>query len=130
MTDATLEEIIPEGMVMTNGNNKDWTKKDGKAIINIEALKPKETRNYYISLDWINNESSLGTLKNQVQLTNVKNEDNIEENNKEDNKDSAEIVISISTGIQKYLILICILGIVLIMICVFIIKKSNLIEKM
>ena len=130
VTDATLEEIIPEGMVMTNGNNKDWTKKDGKAIINIEALKPKETRNYYISLDWINNESSLGTLKNQVQLTNVKNEDNIEENNKEDNKDSAEIVISISTGIQKYLILICILGIVLIMICVFIIKKSNLIEKM
>ena len=72
----------------------------------------------------------MGTLKNQVQLTNVKNEDNIEENNKEDNKDSAEIVISISTGIQKYLILICILGIVLIMICVFIIKKSNLIEKM
>lgn len=108
-TDAILEEIIPNGMQMLQENNKEWTKNGEKAYISANKIKPQEKKEYLFTLDWISNESNMGTLKNQVKLIDVKNEDGIEENNTADNEDYADLVLSISTGVKTYIYIPCIM---------------------
>ena len=109
VTDAILEEIIPNGMQMLQEKKNEWTKNGEKAYISVNKIKPQEKQEYLFTLDWLSNESNMGTLKNQVKLIDVKNEDGIEENNTADNEDYADLILSISTGVKTYIYIMCII---------------------
>lgn len=125
ITDAILEENIPDGMKYSKEANNEWIEQDNNVIINIKGIKPKEIKEYLISLNWIPNESNMGTLRNQVKLTNVKNEYEIEETTRTDNLDSADLIVSISTGINKYIYVFVIISAMLTVLSLIIIKKSS-----
>ena len=99
---AQIIENIPRGMKMKLEDNYGWNIQEENAIMDTEEIKPGESVEYIVTLEWINTENEIGTKVNIAQLENTENEANFEEKDKTDNKDEANVIISIDTGDESY----------------------------
>ena len=95
---ADVVETIPPGMVIDEFSSRNWLQEDGKLVKNTRNIKPGETKQYEIILDWTNAVETLGTKVNVVTLENTKNEAGFEEIDLRDNTSKAEMVLIVGTG--------------------------------
>ena len=100
-----VKENIPNGMSMNSSKNNGWVIKDSVATIEIENIKPGETKEYKVVLDWIGGDSNLGTLSNIAELSNIDNDAKYDETTTDDNKSNADVIIAIGTGEKTYIII-------------------------
>ena len=96
---AQVTETIPEGFTMEENLNPGWEINGNKATLTTKTIEPKEKQEYEVVLTW--NKQKFGTVKNTVQISNIKNEANFEDNNQEDNQAYVEFVIGIKTGLGE-----------------------------
>ncbi len=110
---ATIIEQIPVGFkyVGTNENSENntqqsnsikttekWEEVNGKLQLTTKDLKPGETAEYEIELQWDKNMNCLGNLVNTAKITQTANIPNYGETTLEDNTDSCTIILAIKTG--------------------------------
>ena len=124
---ATIEENIPEGMIMLEEDNKGWNIKENKATIKTNGIKPGESIEYTVVLTWDNSNENFGTKKNIVTLTDTKNVAGFDENETNDNTDDAQFIITVSTGAKTVARAAGITTIVLsaIGVCIVVIKRKT-----
>ena len=99
-----LIENIPTGMVMRQEKNTAWDVSETVAKLETEELKPGESKEYKVTLDWLGGDGNVGTKTNIVEITGSENEAGFEESSKADNKDNADIVIVVGTGEYTYIV--------------------------
>ena len=83
-----------------------WNLVDGKYELMTKELKPGETVEYQIVLDWDTETKCLGNLNNVARITETDNIPQFSETTLEDNEDSCELILSIKTGEDITIILI------------------------
>ena len=104
-----ITDNIPDGLEFIQDDNKVWTKTGNK--ITTEALantliKPGEKATVQVSFKWVNGENNFGVKTNVAEISKDRNDSNTSDidstpgNNKsgEDDIDTAEVMLSISTG--------------------------------
>ena len=92
-------ESLPKYFKVTEGTSKEWKKqKDGTLKLVTKEIKPGETKEYKVVLEWERGANNFGTLANTVELTNVENPVNFKETTLEDNKSKAELVLAVKSG--------------------------------
>ena len=95
---ADIMENIPSGFEVTRENASYWAQVgEGRLKTEVE-LEAGETKELEVVLRWSNSAQDLGTLVNEVELTNNTNDAGYEEEKLEDNRSSAEMLIGIRTG--------------------------------
>ncbi len=122
---AKLLENIPSGTVMNTAKNPMWEVGGETATLVTEEIAPEETKEYEVILEWTDNGNNVGSKVNEVEILSGENEPRFEDSNKDDDKDTAEVIISISTGGTTY---IAIAGVVLAILAgvgVILIKKKE-----
>ena len=122
---AKLLENIPSGTVMNTAKNPMWEVGGETATLVTEEISPEETKEYEVILEWTDNGNNVGSKVNEVEILSGENEPRFEDSNKDDDKDTAEVIISISTGGTTY---IAIAGVVLAILAgvgVILIKKKE-----
>ena len=124
---ATIEENIPEGMIMLEEDNKGWNIKENKATIKTNGIKPGESVEYTVVLTWDNSNENFGTKKNIVRIADTKNVAGFKEKNTDDNTDDAQFMITVSTGAKTVARAAGITTIVLsaIGVCIVVIKRRT-----
>ena len=120
---ASIMENIPEGMKMSAENNKDWTIGATQATLETEEIKPGESKEYKVVLDWENGEKTVGTMLNTADITSTSNKAGFEEINLNDNKSGATVIVAIGTGDSTYIVITAATMIVLLAAGVVIYKK-------
>lgn len=99
---AQIIENIPSGMKMKLEDNYGWNIQETIAIMNTKIIKPGESVEYTVTLEWLNGENAIGTKENIAQLGSIENEANFEEKDTTDNEDKADVIILINTGKKNY----------------------------
>ena len=113
---AKVIDKLPSGYIVSSNNPIYWTSSNGNLETTVE-LQPGETKELGVVLKWLNGESSFGTGENIARITDISNPANYAETTEEDNEDSATLVTSVETGINRNVYLIittCLLMIVLV----------------
>ena len=95
---AKVQESIPDFFRVADGTSTEWAQIANKTLEAEVTLKPGETKELIVVLNWIKNSSNFGLQLNTVTLTNISNPANYEETNLEDNTDTAEAIFSVKTG--------------------------------
>ena len=90
---------------MLQSNNPDWTIGKERAEVLIEGLEAGETEEYTVVLSWIPSTTNFGTKQNIAELVEITNEYDAEETTIADNKESADMIITISTGVETYIVI-------------------------
>ena len=104
-----VSDYIPEGLKFVQGDNPQWTEKDGKVVttaLQDTLLQPGEYADVTIVLTWINGENNLGLKTNVAEISKDYNEYGTKDidstpNNKvegEDDIDDAPVILAIRTG--------------------------------
>ena len=105
-----IKDYIPEGLEFIQEDNKQWSKvSDSVITTNALAetlLEPGKTGSVQVTLKWKNSDSNLGLKTNVAEISKDKNDSNTPDkdsvpDNKvysEDDLDTAEVMLSISTG--------------------------------
>ena len=114
---ATVEEIadhIPSGFTYEPTGSSNW-KVDKQEAIYEEAitLKPGESKELSIRLNWNNNTSNFGEKKNTAELVKVTNPYGYKNSNANNGGDSASLVISVGTGLEEKITIVRIIVIAL-----------------
>ena len=112
---AVVVENIPAGMVMKAENNAGWSVKNSTATRETGDLKPGETQEYVVTLDWNNGENNIGMKENTATIT-TQNEAGFEEKDTTDNEDKADIIVAIGTGEVPYVLIAT--GVLIVMLAV------------
>lgn len=95
---TTIYEKIPEGLSILNKQLDNWKiQEDGTLYMDLD-LKPGESRNFEITLQWKNGENNFGTQTNRVMIDKIDNIANFSETTLEDNQAEASVIINIKTG--------------------------------
>ncbi len=102
---ANVVDVIPSGYTVSNSNPTYWTNSNGSIETQVE-LQPGETKELEVVLKWVNGESNFGTSENIARITDINNPANYAETTSEDNEDTATIVTSVETGINRNVYLI------------------------
>ena len=98
---AVIMEDIPSGMIMKPENNPGWDIKEATATRETEEMKPGETQEYQVVLDWNNGENNIGMKENTATIT-TQNEAGFGEKDMTDNEDKADIIVAVGTGEIAY----------------------------
>ena len=105
-----ITDYIPEGLEFIAEENTQWTKVSDKKIttnaLSNTKLQPGETASVQVTLKWINGENNFDKKINTAEISEDKNDSNTPDidstpNNEkegEDDIDTAEVILSISTG--------------------------------
>ena len=101
---AKLMLNLPMGMAMRSEKNNEWKISETVAEMETEEIKPEETKEYKVVLEWLGGDSNVGTKSTVVEIAGIENEAEFEEINSIDNKDQADFIITISTGERTYII--------------------------
>ena len=124
---ASVLEDIPAGMVMSAEKNSGWDVKGSTAIRETSELKPGESEEYTVVLDWENGANNVGMKENTASIISTENEAGYDEKDASDNEDKADVIVAISTGGQTYIVVAG--GILLVLIAmgcgVYVIKKRH-----
>ncbi len=92
-------ESLPKYFKVTDGTSKEWKKqKDGTLKLATKEIKPGESKEYKVVLEWERGANNFGALVNTVELTNVENPANFKETTLENNKSKAELVLAVKSG--------------------------------
>ena len=123
---AVIMENIPNGMIMKPENNPGWDIKETTATKETNEMKPGETQEYDVVLDWSNGENNIGMKENTATIT-TQNEAGFEEKDTTDNEDKADVIVAIGTGEVPYVLIAGMTLMVVIAIAsgVYIIEKKN-----
>ena len=121
---ASIMENIPDGMKMLTENNKEWKISNSVATVETEEIKPGESKEYKVTLDWQNGEQTLGTMLNTADIVATRNSAGFEELNLNDNKSGATVIVAIGTGDSTYIAIAGAVMLVLIAAGVVIYKKK------
>ena len=95
---AKILEDIPAGMIMDPNKNNGWEARGTKATKETRELKPGESEEILVVLDWDNRQDNIGTKENTATIIKTENEAGYEEKDETDNQDKADIIVAISTG--------------------------------
>ena len=121
---AVIMEDIPSGMIMKPENNPGWDIKEATATKETNEMKPGETQEYQVVLDWNNGENNIGMKENTATIT-TQNEAGFGEKDTADNEDKADIIVAVGTGEVAYTLIAY--GVLLVMLSitcgVYIIKR-------
>ena len=101
---AVIMEDIPNGMIMKPENNPGWDIKETTATRETEEMKPGETQEYDVVLDWNNGENNIGMKENTATIT-TQNEAGFNEKDTTDNEDKADVIVAIGTGEVPYVLI-------------------------
>ena len=123
---AVIMEDIPSGMIMKPENNPGWDIKETTATRETEEMKPGETQEYQVVLDWNNGENNIGMKENTATIT-TQNEAGFEEKDMADNEDKADIIVAVGTGEVPYVVIagFTLLIVIAMAAGVYIIEKKN-----
>ena len=116
-----VKDHIPDGLRFVQEDNPDWTQIDEKTIVTNKLadtlLQPGEYADVEVILTWINSGDNLGIKVNDAEISKDENEwgvpdydstpDNMYEKH-EDDDDNAPVLLSVSTGEDKTVIIISI----------------------
>ena len=102
---AKVVDSIPSGYTVSSNNPTYWTSANGNLETQVE-LQPGETKELEVVLKWVNGETNFGTGENIARITDINNPANYTETTTQDNEDTATIVTSVETGINKNVYLI------------------------
>ena len=122
---AKLLEKLPAGTTMSKADNALWDISGATATMTTEEIKPKETKEYTVVLDWANSENNVGNKENTVDVLGTENEAGFPGGKVDLEENNAELVISISTGTSTYMIATGIAMVVLAGISVVLVKKTK-----
>ena len=95
---ATIAEMIPDDFEMKLEENEGWTFDNGTAQLVTDNIKPGETKEIKVVLEWKQGEDTLGTKENIANLISTENKAGFKETTEDDNKDNATLILSIATG--------------------------------
>ena len=123
---AVIMEDIPNGMIMKPENNPGWDIKETTATKETEEMKPGETQEYQVVLDWNNGENNIGMKENTATIT-TQNEAGFNEKDTTDNEDKADVIVAVGTGEVPYVLIAGITLMIVIAMAagVYIIEKKN-----
>ena len=123
---GTIVENIPGGMTMKAENNAGWIIKGDVARIDTGVIAVGESKEFRVILDWDNSQDNFGTKRNLVELESTKNDAGFEESNLKDNDDSADAIISVSTGVKNALKVLSFVFIGLIVLALIVFKATGI----
>ena len=121
-TVGKVVEKLPEGLKLSSDvENKTWYKNQDGSLTNTsmsgQIIEPGKKLELELIADVSNNSGVIGNYKNTVILEEISNSLGIVDNNAEDNSSSAELIVSVSTGVIIYIsiiiIVIAILGLLI-----------------
>ena len=98
---ATVVEKIPDYFRMYEKDNPGWTVANGTARIKTEYIEPGKTKTYKVKMRWLKGNQNFGLTTNIAKLENPTNPAGYKEKNTDDNEDSADVIVTVSTGVQK-----------------------------
>ena len=98
---ATILEKIPDYFKMYEKDNPGWTVTNGKATMKTEELEPGETKTYKVRMRWLKGNKNFGMATNIAKLESTENPAGYDEENLTDNTAQADVVVTVSTGVQK-----------------------------
>ena len=122
---ATIQENIPVGMVMLAEKNPDWKVGEMTATLNTEEIKPDETKEYKVMLEWKNGENTVGTKENIAEIIGSENAAGFKDIDSTNNQDNATMFIAIGTGENSYIVIAGIAVVILVIAGVVIWKKRQ-----
>ena len=102
---AKVIDALPSGYIVSSNNPTYWTSSNGSLETTVE-LQPGESKELEVVLKWVNGETSFGTGENIARITDITNPANYAETTTQDNEDTATIVTSVETGINRNVYLI------------------------
>ena len=95
---------MPKEMSFSSEINKDWYKStDGNVhttALAKEIINPGETKQVVLTLTKAMTENNTGVTTNKAEITKSSNELSIPDKDTEDNSSTAEVIVSIRTGIE------------------------------
>ena len=110
---------------MSKVNNTLWEISNTTATMETEEIKPGETKEYIVILDWVNSEANIGTKQNVVEVLSSENEAGFDTKDIDIKSDSAELIITVSTGSETYIVGTSIALVVLAGLSVYLVKKAK-----
>ncbi len=102
---AKVVDSIPSGYAVSSNNPTYWTSSNGSLETTVN-LAAGETKELEVVLKWVNGETNFGTSENIARITDITNPANYVETSVKDNEDTATIVTSVETGINRNVYLI------------------------
>ena len=103
---AKVVDILPSGYIVSGNNPMYWVNSNGSLETTVE-LQPGETKELEVILKWVNGESNFGTSENIARITDTTTPANYDaEITQKDNEDTATLVVSVETGINRNVYLI------------------------
>ena len=130
-----ITDLIPAGYSFyQEDNNITWSNNNG--ILTTDALKdevimPGEYKEIEITLRWSGGETNLGQQDNTVILSDISNPAGFQDTNDEDNTDTASLVLSVATGLDRNtrIVLLQVLHTLLIVLVICIVIKHKIKRK-
>lgn len=99
-----IVDYMPKEMSFSSEINKDWYKStDGNVhttALAKEIINPGETKQVVLTLTKAMTENNTGVTTNKAEITKSSNELSIPDKDTEDNSSTAEVIVSIRTGIE------------------------------
>lgn len=104
-TVGKVTEIIPQGFSFKQEDNQlQWKEKNGiltTDILKTEVIKPNEYKEIEIVLSWNKGEENFGSKNNIVMINNLSNPAGFEDINEEDDSSKCEVLLGITTGLDR-----------------------------
>ena len=127
-----ITDLKPDELEFTQDNNKEWILSDGNKLKNTSIsgikIKPGENKQLTLNLYKELDENSLGIINNNANITSSVNLENLKEIDVDNNNSSAELIISVKTGLSKNIIIISIFMILFITVIVYCIINKKFIN--
>ena len=98
---VTLLEEIPEYLTMSEKDNKGWTISNNIATLETEAIEPGRTKTYKVVMTWEKGDGHFGMQTNKVSIQDINTPSGFEDINQKNDSDEADVLISISTGVES-----------------------------
>lgn len=102
-----IVDKVPLGLTFNASKNETYWKANGNTITTTEfadrKIKPQESIELKITLDWTRSEFNLGEKENIVTIGKFSNGPGFEDKEKENNQSSSSILISVKTGLELVL---------------------------
>ena len=98
---VTLLEEIPEYLTMSEKDNKGWTISNNIATLETEAIEPGRTKTYKVVMTWKKGDGHFGMQTNKVSIQDINTPSGFEDINQKNDSDEADVLISISTGVES-----------------------------
>lgn len=125
-----IGDKLPRGFAISNESNKNWPRNSKGEFINKSKsnlrIEPGESTTLTISATKQMTSDTVGSYINEAIIKSVSSITGKQDSNSQNDTSSAELIISISTGIYVYIAIIVSILAILISIFVYLVKKGKL----